>query len=139
MVKKFIGTDADSKETDYLDDYLDDRANDNIELSRGICDDGLDFDVTKPELLVDFEYDIDGPTIQTFELSNEEDESEASCSETGSSCGVGDLYASEGSDAVVAVGLEILDNWGNEDYTCLYRFRVHGDAVIEEADGDNKQ
>ena len=31
--------------------------------------------------------------------------------------------------AVVMVTLEILDNHGKEDYTCLYRFRVHGEEA----------
>ena len=34
-------------------------------------------------------------------------------------------------DAVPAsvVQLEVLDNHGEADYTCLYRFRVHGEIV----------
>jgi SUN domain-containing protein 1/2 len=27
------------------------------------------------------------------------------------------------------VSLRVLSNHGHPDYTCLYRFRVHGDAV----------
>ena len=26
--------------------------------------------------------------------------------------------------------LKIQENWGNSDYTCLYRFRVHGEAEL---------
>lgn len=33
------------------------------------------------------------------------------------------------------VTLEVLDNWGNNDYTCLYRLRVHGVPVGQEEGG----
>ncbi|XP_061331582.1 SUN domain-containing protein 3-like [Pezoporus flaviventris] len=28
--------------------------------------------------------------------------------------------------------LQVLSNWGHPDYTCVYRFRVHGDPLSEE-------
>lgn len=31
-----------------------------------------------------------------------------------------------------AVRLEVVDNWGNGDYTCLYRVRVHGNPSLED-------
>lgn len=129
--KKLIGAGKSAKNSDYLDDYLDDSANDSIEIIRGTCDDGLNFDVTKPTLLLDFEYDLDGPTIQTFYVASEEDEDEASCSETAGMCGSGNLFSENSEEEVVGIGLEILDNWGNQDYTCLYRFRIHGDAIVD--------
>ena len=32
------------------------------------------------------------------------------------------------------VELRVHDNWGHRDYTCLYRFRVHGRPADAEAD-----
>ncbi|NXD61736.1 SUN1 protein, partial [Eolophus roseicapillus] len=32
-------------------------------------------------------------------------------------------------NAFQIVELRVLSNWGNEDYTCLYRFRVHGNVA----------
>lgn len=34
---------------------------------------------------------------------------------------------------VAAVSFIIEENWGNDDYTCLYRVRVHGDAVEDDS------
>ena len=39
--------------------------------------------------------------------------------------GVGDRRS-----IVKAVSFVVEDNWGNTDYTCLYRVRVHGDPVL---------
>ncbi|XP_048089730.1 LOW QUALITY PROTEIN: SUN domain-containing protein 2-like [Alosa alosa] len=49
-----------------------------------------------------FTYDSDGEPIQTFELLDS----------------VKDVYG--------AVQLRVLSNWGNPEYSCVYRFRVHG-------------
>ncbi|XP_077962243.1 SUN domain-containing protein 3-like [Gasterosteus aculeatus] len=49
-----------------------------------------------------FTYDQDGPASQTFELPNP----------------VKDVFSH--------VKLQIRSNWGNEEQTCLYNFRVHG-------------
>ncbi|XP_041938982.1 uncharacterized protein LOC121700221 isoform X1 [Alosa sapidissima] len=49
-----------------------------------------------------FTYDSDGEPIQTFELPDS----------------VKDVYG--------AVQLRVLSNWGNPEYSCVYRFRVHG-------------
>ena len=38
----------------------------------------------------------------------------------------------ERSSAIQFVQFEVLTNHGHDDYTCLYRFRVHGDVVEEE-------
>jgi Sad1 / UNC-like C-terminal len=35
-------------------------------------------------------------------------------------------------NTTAAIQLEILNNWGNPDYTCLYRIRVHGILVHRE-------
>ncbi|XP_048089745.1 SUN domain-containing protein 1-like [Alosa alosa] len=49
-----------------------------------------------------FTYDSDGEPIQTFELLDS----------------VKDVYG--------AAQLRVLSNWGNPEYSCVYRFRVHG-------------
>ena len=28
---------------------------------------------------------------------------------------------------ISVIELKILSNWGNKDFTCLYKFRVHGE------------
>jgi hypothetical protein len=118
------------------------------------CDHGTEcpmgFDVNDPVEIAQVKYDLEGATIQTFEAGTtivpspesdeigailaeeEEDEDEeddedlppGSCSMKSSSCGappqIGD---------VAAITVEILENWGNPDYTCLYRFRIHGEAA----------
>lgn len=49
-----------------------------------------------------FMYDCRGEQSQTFTLQDPTEE----------------VYS--------AVELHVLSNWGQEEYTCLYRFRVHG-------------
>ncbi|XP_062320587.1 uncharacterized protein LOC134022865 isoform X2 [Osmerus eperlanus] len=53
-------------------------------------------------LLGTFTYDKDGDSSQTFQIPSADDT----------------VYHS--------VELRVLSNWGNQEYTCLYRFRVHG-------------
>ncbi|XP_068789843.1 SUN domain-containing protein 3 [Struthio camelus] len=40
----------------------------------------------------------------------------------------------ERSDFIQYVKLKVLSNWGHPEYTCVYRFRVHGDAVPAKED-----
>ncbi|XP_037546905.1 SUN domain-containing protein 1-like [Nematolebias whitei] len=54
------------------------------------------------KLLGMFTYDQDGEDLQTFSLSEENDES------------------------FQIIEVQVLSNWGHPDYTCMYRFRVHG-------------
>jgi len=132
------------KETSHGDDsvhesdYLDEDGDSNNEYVKGVCEDGLDFDIEAPIVLHDFEYDLDGPSIQTFHISEPEEAiNEGSCSEETNTCGGGgdidSLYDtpqdSLSDKAVSVIRLEITDNWGNEDYTCIYRVRIHGDVV----------
>ncbi|KAK2500097.1 hypothetical protein MC885_015198, partial [Smutsia gigantea] len=49
-----------------------------------------------------FVYNKTGTTVQTFELQHEV------------------------SETLLCVKLKVLSNWGHPEYTCLYRFRVHG-------------
>lgn len=39
-------------------------------------------------------------------------------------------------DVYRMVELRILSNWGHQEYTCVYRFRVHGEAQV---DGEAQQ
>ncbi|XP_054896842.1 SUN domain-containing protein 1-like [Poeciliopsis prolifica] len=63
---------------------------------------GLKNDTEEGALLGAFFYDEDGESTQTFKLPNPSDE----------------VYR--------FVELRVLSNWGHMEYTCLYRFRVHG-------------
>ncbi|XP_024114999.1 uncharacterized protein si:dkey-92f12.2 isoform X1 [Oryzias melastigma] len=63
---------------------------------------GMKNDTAEGKLLGTFTYDENGESSQTFELANP-------------------------SDVVHrVVELRVLSNWGHMEYTCLYRFRVHG-------------
>ena len=95
--------------------------------SRDDCG-GLGFDIEDEFLLREIQYDAGGPTTQTFQLGQDNDaavEESGSCSATTSTC----IPPHEDS-TVAAIRLKIESNWGNPDYTCLYRFRVHGDAIV---------
>ncbi|XP_067441460.1 uncharacterized protein sun2 isoform X2 [Thunnus thynnus] len=63
---------------------------------------GMRDDVEEGTLLGTFTYDKDGESTQTFKLPNPSDE----------------VYR--------FVELRVLTNWGHVEYTCVYRFRVHG-------------
>ncbi|MEQ2309856.1 hypothetical protein AMECASPLE_002783 [Ameca splendens] len=63
---------------------------------------GLKNDTEEGTLLGTFTYDENGESTQTFKLPNPSDA----------------LYR--------CVELRVLSNWGHVEYTCLYRFRVHG-------------
>jgi len=110
---------------------------------------GMGFDMSDGIELKSVEYDLDGKTIQTFSLlenqqhleeeeegtpSMEDEEIGGSCSTETASCSAPpmDLNLNEAPTAEVVSGisLQILDNWGNEDFTCVYRVRVHGEAIL---------
>ncbi|XP_018537940.1 uncharacterized protein LOC108887164 isoform X4 [Lates calcarifer] len=63
---------------------------------------GMKNDTEEGTLLGTFTYDENGESTQTFKLPNPSDE----------------VYR--------VVELRVLSNWGHVEYTCLYRFRVHG-------------
>ncbi|KAM7394632.1 hypothetical protein PAMP_021420 [Pampus punctatissimus] len=63
---------------------------------------GMKNDVEEGALLGTFTYNEDGESTQTFKLPNPSDE----------------VYR--------FVELRVLTNWGHVEYTCVYRFRVHG-------------
>lgn len=95
---------------------------------------GLSFDVNDPFDLAQGTFERDGTTVQTFATQNldppvlgrEHTMDEGSCSAAAATtCGVPDSHQG----LVAAVQVQILSNWGNEDYTCLYRIRVHGESA----------
>ncbi|XP_055487404.1 SUN domain-containing protein 2-like isoform X2 [Leucoraja erinacea] len=57
-------------------------------------------------LLGQYTYNEEGDSIQTFEVQNKD------------------------AAAFKLIELRVNNNWGHPEYTCLYRFRVHGDPVI---------
>ncbi|XP_040892843.1 uncharacterized protein si:dkey-92f12.2 [Toxotes jaculatrix] len=63
---------------------------------------GMKNDTEEGTLLGTFTYDENGESTQTFKLPNPSDE----------------VYR--------FMELRVLSNWGHVEYTCLYRFRVHG-------------
>lgn len=52
-----------------------------------------------------------------------------SCGDDGSDPASSSTSSGDKRHTVAAVSFIIEDNWGNPDYTCLYRVQVHGDAV----------
>jgi SUN domain-containing protein 1/2 len=92
---------------------------------------GMGFDVNDAWELTSLEYNAQGRSMQTFEIPS----AAGSCSEEALSCSaepesLGKLHVASQQDmAAAGITVAILDNWGVDDYTCLYRFRVHGDVA----------
>ena len=95
---------------------------------------GFGFDIKSKELIVELTYNTDDElNVQTFPIiytddaiARQSDVSSCSVTTTTGSC----TGSSRNTTRVsAAVTLEILDNWGNADYTCLYRIRVHGEPI----------
>ncbi|XP_032429331.1 SUN domain-containing protein 2-like [Xiphophorus hellerii] len=61
-----------------------------------------DEDQDRGKLLGNYTYDEDGEDLQMFIISAENDE------------------------AFQIIEVQVLSNWGHPEYTCMYRFRVHG-------------
>lgn len=94
---------------------------------------GIGFDASDPMEVAQFEYEIDGPVIQTFDsifasaastVVPEEEDSKDSCSAEAAAC------TTPPNIDVAAVTLKIVENYGSPDYTCIYRFRVHGEQIL---------
>ncbi|XP_067875430.1 SUN domain-containing protein 2-like [Heterodontus francisci] len=67
---------------------------------------GLDEEIREEGLLLGhYTYDQDGDSIQMFQVQNKE------------------------LGAFQVIELRVNSNWGHPEYTCLYRFRVHGEPV----------
>ncbi|XP_030754330.1 SUN domain-containing protein 1-like isoform X2 [Sitophilus oryzae] len=67
---------------------------------------GLKTPTDRGTLLGQYSYNIEGPLVQTFTLATKSDET------------------------YEFVELRIISNHGNPDFTCIYRFRVHGEMEM---------
>jgi hypothetical protein len=93
----------------------------------------MGFDVNEAWELTSVEYNAEGRSSQTFDIPV----AAGSCSEEAPSCSaepepLGKLHvASPQDEAVAGITVAILDTYEGAfvDYTCLYRFRVHGDVA----------
>lgn len=88
---------------------------------------GLLFDPSHPVELAEGVFDaMEGSSVQTFAVEAlDPKESEGSCAV--------DTCSGPPATTIAAVSLKVLENWGNLDYTCLYRIRVHGEPVVVDA------
>jgi hypothetical protein len=105
------------------------------------CDSGdkdclsLGFDDKDPVDIADFTYDLEGPSVQTFDshygraikelalkATQKEEAESGSCSVEAASCSAPPRIP------VAGLVIKVFENWGNEDFTCLYRVRIHGEA-----------
>jgi SUN domain-containing protein 1/2 len=101
----------------------------------------LGFDVTAPMEIAQINYDADGPSVQMFEsiwvqaAANSEDEDEVDDEyeleeeDDEGSCAKATSCSSPPRIDVAAITLKIVENYRNPEYTCLYRFRVHGEPA----------
>ena len=109
------------------------------------------FNISDPVDIAEIHYDVDGPSVQNFDshykkaianmsptasqtvafdidgidenVYEDEDEIETSSCSLHTSCSAPPRII------VAAVVFKIMENWGNLDFTCLYRFRLHGDLT----------
>lgn len=104
----------------------------------------LGFDAKDPIEIASFTYDLDGNMVQTFDTyygqamkelattktdivdgdsnSNNDDTADpASCSAEAAAC------TAPPKQSVVGVSFKVYENWGNPEFTCLYRVRIHGE------------
>lgn len=84
----------------------------------------LGFDTTKGKLLSIFEFDAT-KSSQTFEVTPD---LSGSCDEEikKPSCDDAPLPL----PVIAGIKIEIVGNWGNQDYTCLYHARLQGSIVV---------
>jgi Sad1 / UNC-like C-terminal len=99
---------------------------------------GLGFDVNRKVLLKEFQYDAQAGGVQTFAVASQApanpspscDGAPAAMDDTAdANSGSCTAPHPESVEPMVGIELAVRENLGNSDYTCLYRFRVHGEAV----------
>jgi hypothetical protein len=107
----------------------------------------LGFDMSDPTDIAEIAYDVQSSkSVQTFEsnyakvvkslpksdLRDDEASTKADRYEIdeNGSCSAAEATSCSGPPRIRVAGLtvHILENWGNPDFTCLYRVRVHGEA-----------
>lgn len=79
------------------------------------------FWLPRPKLVKSHDNDDGNGDPNSCQVPQDDDEEEAviaSCS--------GEFPTLSPDSLVRAIKLQVLDNWGNGDYTCMYRIRVHG-------------
>jgi SUN domain-containing protein 1/2 len=101
----------------------------------------LGFDEKDSMEIAHITYDIQASMVQTFDshfgramkelaatspkeeeaLEDRDDDNPASCSTEAASCSAPPRIS------VAGVTFKVLENWGNSDFTCLYRVRIHGE------------
>ena len=109
----------------------------------------IGFDINNPIDIAEIRYEVDGPSIQSFDsyytkaidsmppplppatttFNDDDDDDDEEVEEVDSgSCSVQTASCSGPPRiSVAAVTMKVLENWGNPDFTCLYRLRLHGD------------
>ena len=74
---------------------------------------GLSFDPSVEISLLEVEYDLESDRVQTFRLKDNQECNPSFC---------------EAPQRIGGVRMEVLGNYGNSDYTCIYRVRIHGET-----------
>ena len=89
---------------------------------------GMSLHESKKDHDNDYQYE----SVEEEDEPEEEEDSGMCTVEKAAACGGPPADAEETTKGFVrAVALIVDDNWGTEEYTCIYRFRVHGEKIIE--------
>ena len=126
----------------------DDNDNDDNDNDNGACK-ALGFQIQDPMEIAQIHYDTEGPSsIQTFDSiwttqaskfsktttavedsSSNDDEDDDDDDDDEDSCSQAASCTAPPRMNVAGITVKILENWGNPEYTCMYRFRVHGEPA----------